>query len=252
MKEIQFSIQINASKERVWAALWDDMTFRDWAGMIDEGTYMEGPMEEGNEIQFISSVNGYGVTSLVEKLHPQEFILFRHHADTKESGQQEREKEWTGGAESYALTEKNGVTALNVKIDVPLEQEETMSSRFPKALERIKSLAEKHVKGGDPMEKVYQYTITDQEIFENIFKEEKLLMNHVIVPPGKVFPKHPTDAYVYALITQGELSMVLEENEPKTFKAGQLVSIPKGASTELGNRGEKPLELFVVKYEYEQ
>jgi quercetin dioxygenase-like cupin family protein len=102
------------------------------------------------------------------------------------------------------------------------------------------------------MEKVYQYTITDQEIFENVFKEEKLLMNHVIVPPGKVFPKHPTDAYVYVLITQGELSMVLEENEPKTFKAGQLVSIPKGANTELGNRGERPLEMFVVKYEYEQ
>ena len=29
------------------------------------------------------------------------------------------------------------------------------------------------------MEKVYQYTITEQEIFENVFKDEKLLMNHV-------------------------------------------------------------------------
>ena len=34
------------------------------------------------------------------------------------------------------------------------------------------------------MVKVYPYTITDQEIFENVFKDEKLLMNHVIVPPG--------------------------------------------------------------------
>ena len=101
------------------------------------------------------------------------------------------------------------------------------------------------------MEKVYNYTITDQEIFENIFKDEKLLMNHVIVPPGKVFPKHPTDAIVYILIIQGELSITIEDNESKTFKAGQLVNIPKGVSTELGNMGESSLELFVVKHEYD-
>ena len=101
------------------------------------------------------------------------------------------------------------------------------------------------------MEKLYQYTITDQEIFENIFKDEKLLMNHVVVQPGKVFPKHPTDAIVYVLITQGELSVTIENNEPKTFKAGQLVDIPKGVSAELANRGEKFLELFVVKHEYD-
>jgi len=143
MKEIQFSIEINACNERVWATLWEDITFRDWANIIDEGTYMKGVMKEGNEIQYISSVNGYGVTSLIEKLNPNEFALFRHAADTKESGQQEREKEWTGGTESYSLTEKNGVTILIIKIDVPLELEETFNIRFPRALERLKALAEK-------------------------------------------------------------------------------------------------------------
>lgn len=54
---------------------------------------MKGVMKEGNEIQFISSVSGYGVTDLIEKLNPNEFVLFRHGVDTKESGQQEREKE---------------------------------------------------------------------------------------------------------------------------------------------------------------
>ena len=143
MKEIQFSIKINASKERVWATLWEDVTFRDWANIIDEGTYMKGVMKEGNEIQYISSVNGYGVTSLIEKLNPYEFVLFRHSADTKESGQQEREKEWTGGTESYTLTEKDGITALLVKTDVPEELEEMFNIRLPGALDRIKALAEK-------------------------------------------------------------------------------------------------------------
>lgn len=142
MKELQFSTKINASKERVWTTLWEDIAFRDWASIIDEGTYMKGEMKEGNVVEFISAINGYGVTSLVEKLIPNEFVLFRHGADTQNSGQQEREKEWTGGTESYSLTEKNGVTTLLVKTDVPLELEETFNNSLPKALERIKTLTE--------------------------------------------------------------------------------------------------------------
>lgn len=143
MKIIKFSIEIKASKEKVWATLWEDATFRDWANLIDEGIYMEGIMKEGNEIQFLSSVNGYGVTSLIAKLDPNEYVLFRHRADTQNAGQQEREKEWSGGTESYALAEKKGVTTLIVKTDVPQEQEETFRIRIPKALARIKTLAEK-------------------------------------------------------------------------------------------------------------
>ena len=146
MKTIEFSIEINAAKECVWATLWEDATFRDWASLIDEGTYMKGIMKEGNEIQFLSSVNGYGVTSLIAKLDPNEYVLFRHRADTQNTGQQEREKEWTGGTESYSLSEKNEVTILIVKIDVPQEQEETFFIRIPEALERIKTLAEKCIK----------------------------------------------------------------------------------------------------------
>jgi hypothetical protein len=142
MKEMQFSIEINASKEKVWVTLWDEVTFRDWANIIDEGTYMKGLMEEGNEIQFISSVNGYGVTDLIEKLILNEFVLFRHSADTSESGEQLRTNEWTGGSESYSLIEENGITTLKVKTNVPPEQEETFKIRFPRALERVKALVE--------------------------------------------------------------------------------------------------------------
>ena len=42
MKELQFSIEIKAPIERVWATLWEDATFRDWASIIDEGTYIKG------------------------------------------------------------------------------------------------------------------------------------------------------------------------------------------------------------------
>lgn len=143
MKKLQFSTGIKASREEVWNTLWEEKTFRDWANIIDEGTYMVGEMKEGKEVQFISSVSGYGVTSLIEKLVPDEFVLFRQMTDTMDNGEQKREKEWAGGRESYSLVEKDGVTTLSIELDVPREQEETFRVRFPKALKRVKVLAEK-------------------------------------------------------------------------------------------------------------
>lgn len=142
MKELQFSIEINGAKAKVWNTLWNDKTFRDWANFIDEGTYMDGEMAEGKDVQFISSVNGYGVTSRIAKLVPFETVLFSHMSDTKESGTQVREDEWTGGTESYYLSETDGVTTLTVKMDVPIEMEEIFNDRVPMALVRIKTLSE--------------------------------------------------------------------------------------------------------------
>lgn len=142
MKEMQFSIDINAPTERVWDTLWQDKTFRQWASIIDPETYMVGDLKEGNEIQFISSASGYGVTSLVEKLIVGKFVQLRHRADTQESGKQERDKQWTGGIESYSLAEKNGITNLTVTFDVPPELQEEFKVNYPKALEKVKVMAE--------------------------------------------------------------------------------------------------------------
>lgn len=99
-------------------------------------------MKQGNEVQFISSVNGYGVTSLIEKLLPYQYVSFRHGEDTKELGTKKRDKEWTGGVESYTLTEINGVTTLQIESDIPSELENYFELKLPKVLEQIKLLAE--------------------------------------------------------------------------------------------------------------
>jgi uncharacterized protein YndB with AHSA1/START domain len=138
---MQFSTKINASKETVWNTLWQDETFRDWSGLIDPGTYMDGELVEGNTVQFISQ-GGYGVSSLIAELTPNEHLLFKHQADTQHEGTEEREKEWTGGEESYDLIEENGVTTLTVAIDLPSEQESYFAKIYPTVLERIKVLAE--------------------------------------------------------------------------------------------------------------
>lgn len=142
MKQMRFAIEIRAPKEKVWDTLWQDATLREWARIIDPGTHMVGELEEGNEVQYISG-NGYGVTSLVEKLVPGEFVLLKHQADTQDEGKQEREQDWTGGEESYALSEEDGTTTLTTAFDVPEEMEEYFNTAYPKALERVKELAER-------------------------------------------------------------------------------------------------------------
>lgn len=142
MKEMQFVIEIHVSKEKVWDTLWQDKTLRDWAGIIDPGTYMVGELKEGNEVQWISAENGYGVTSLVEKLIPGEYLLLLHQADTQDSGERERAKEWTGGAESYTLKENDDITTLTAEFDVPEDMEDYFNTAYPKALQRVKELAE--------------------------------------------------------------------------------------------------------------
>lgn len=142
MKEMQFTVEINASRQRVWDTLWQDKTLRDWAGMIDPGTYMRGELKVGGTVEFISAENGYGVTSLVEELVAGERLVLRHSADTQDVGTQEREKEWTGGKESYMLTESGGMTMLLVAFDVPPTQEDYFTATYPKVMARIKQLAE--------------------------------------------------------------------------------------------------------------
>jgi hypothetical protein len=145
-KTLLFSVSLNAPKETVWTTLWSDASFRDWANLIDEGTYIVGEIKEGKTIQFMSGNSGYGVTSLVSKLIPFEFILFKHMADTKDLGTAIRDNEWTGGSESYALIENNGITTLTVESEIPENQEELFIERIPKALERIKVLSEGNTK----------------------------------------------------------------------------------------------------------
>lgn len=94
---------------------------------------------------------------------------------------------------------------------------------------------------------VYTYTLTKDDLFENILKDERLLMNHVVVEPGKIFPKHPTDAMVYIIILEGELSVAIENQEEQHYTKGQVLHVKKGIESTLGNRSTEPVELIVVK-----
>ena len=142
MKEMQFEIEIHAPREKIWATLWQDRTFREWADLIDAGTYMVGDLEEGSTVQFISA-EGYGVTSLVSALIPDAYVSFKHQADTQDEDSNSRDDQWTGGRESYTLMDDDSATNFTMSFDGPVELEKAMRESYPKALQKVKELSEK-------------------------------------------------------------------------------------------------------------
>jgi uncharacterized protein YndB with AHSA1/START domain len=148
MQTIQHSIEIHAPKEHVWEALWSDKDLRDWAGIIDRGTYMTGSLQEGGEVNFIGNSEGgvsYGVRSRVDKLIPNTYILFTRIADIvvhPDGSVENRDSQWAGGTEDYKLEEHNGIVALTNTQDVPDELVEYFNAKLPEVLARVKVLAE--------------------------------------------------------------------------------------------------------------
>ena len=56
MKKLQFSIEINAPKEKVWDTLWQDENYRKWTSVFIEGSFAESDWKEGGKIHFLTPV----------------------------------------------------------------------------------------------------------------------------------------------------------------------------------------------------
>lgn len=144
MKKLNFSIRINAPKEKVWQVLWDDATYRKWTSVFSEGSYAVSDWQEGSKILFLSP-DGGGMHSIIARKMPNELMSFKHLGIVKDGEEQpdnEETKKWSGAMEDYSLTETGGTTELAVAMDMTEDHEQYFKDTFPKALETVKALAE--------------------------------------------------------------------------------------------------------------
>jgi len=139
MKKIKFSININASKEKVWATLWNDSTYRQWTSVFAADSHAESDWQEGSEIKFVDGT-GNGMFAIIEKIIPNQQMSFKHMGEIKNGIK--APVDWAGAMENYFLTESNGVTELNMEMDMNEEFEKYFSETFPKAIALIKQISE--------------------------------------------------------------------------------------------------------------
>lgn len=147
MSTLHFSIVIDAPKEKVWDTMLDDATYREWTKPFNATSYYEGDWNEGSKILFLGTdSNGKnigGMISRIAKNIPFEYISIQH-LGMIEAGV---EKPWAAeheGYENYTFVEKEGGTEVLIELsNIPEEYSEMMSAMWPKALDALKSLAEK-------------------------------------------------------------------------------------------------------------
>jgi uncharacterized protein YndB with AHSA1/START domain len=137
---LHYTIDIDAPRERVWAVLWDDKTYRDWSSAFMEGSHLAGELKEGNKVQFLDP-SGSGMASIVEKKVPNERMTFRHVGEIKDGKEHPARPSWANAHEEYVLRDNGRGTTLTVDADSADEYKEMFEKAFPKALQRLKELA---------------------------------------------------------------------------------------------------------------
>lgn len=140
MEKSSFEIEIDASREKVWAALWNDANYREWTAAFIAGSYAESDWKEGSEIRFLSPKHS-GMLSRIVKMEENTVMVFGHEKEIING--ELREIPWKGAQESYFLEEQNGKTRLVCTLDVSAEFKEYFGSVFPLALQKVKEIAER-------------------------------------------------------------------------------------------------------------
>jgi uncharacterized protein YndB with AHSA1/START domain len=147
MEKLHFTVQIDAPAHTVWTTMFDDATYRQWTSAFNEGgSYYEGSWDLGSEIRFFGPDEdgdlGGMVTKVVEN-RPDEVMTLEYLAEivkgVEYTGDQAR---FDGGRESYSFSESDGVTTLAVALDSEEEITEMFTEMWPRALARLKALAE--------------------------------------------------------------------------------------------------------------
>ncbi|MEO6540890.1 MAG: SRPBCC domain-containing protein, partial [Ferruginibacter sp.] len=165
LKKVNFSIDINAPKEKVWNALWDNENYKTWTTAFSEGSHAVSDWNEGSKILFLDG-KGSGMYSTIAKKTVNEQMSFRHIGEVKDGKEQpldEKTKAWSGGLETYTLKESDGITTVTVDLDVPGDFMDYFTTTFPKALQAVKEIAEDKARitietsVKAPLEKVWEY-----------------------------------------------------------------------------------------------
>ena len=173
MKKISFSIDIKASKEKVWYSLWDDENYEIWTSAFCEGSFTISDWKEGSKIYFLAP-NGAGMHSKISIKKPFETMSFNHFGelkDNKEIPPTEETLSWSGSEERYDVTAKNGISTITVKMDIVDKYVDYFNESFPKGLQKLKEIAESETKSitvrtsiKESLEKTWDYFTKPEHI----------------------------------------------------------------------------------------
>ena len=149
MQNLQFSILINAPKEKVWHTMLDDKTYREWTSAFGPGGYYKGDWNKGSKILFLGPNPDTGelggMVSRIAENKPYEFISIEHLGIIQngiEDTTSDEARKWAPAYENYTFREKDGVTEVLVDLDIDEQEKELFNDMWLEALQKVKEIAE--------------------------------------------------------------------------------------------------------------
>ncbi|MEO6000271.1 MAG: SRPBCC domain-containing protein [Chitinophagaceae bacterium] len=146
MKQEEFKISIDAPPQKVWELLWGAESYPLWTSVFSPGSRAETDWKKGSKVLFLN-VNNEGMVSTVAENIPNEYMSFEHVGTVKdgiEDLDSPQTKEWAGAKENYTLKPVDDKTELVVDMDMTDEYKDYFMEAWPKALDKVKELAEKN------------------------------------------------------------------------------------------------------------
>ena len=128
----------------------DDKPYREWTAAFNPGSYYKGDWSKGSKILFLGpdpkTGEEGGMVSRIAENKPYEFISIEHLGiviNGVEDSTSEEARKWAPAFENYTFKEKGGATEVLVEMDIEDENKKMFEEMWPKALQKLKEIAEK-------------------------------------------------------------------------------------------------------------
>lgn len=144
VKQLNFSILIQAPVEQVWQRMFSDAGYRDWTSAFCEGSYYQGNWQQGETMRFLSP-SGDGMVAQLEVVNLYEKVLIKHLGfivHGKDDYDSAEVKSWAPAYENYFFDVTSEGVQLRIEQDIAPEYEQYMQQTWPLALQRLKALCE--------------------------------------------------------------------------------------------------------------
>jgi uncharacterized protein YndB with AHSA1/START domain len=144
---MEFKIEINASREKVWDVLLGKETYPKWTTPFSPTSQAKTDWQKGSKALFLDG-NNRGMVSRIAENVPNEYLSIEHlgyYHDGVEDYEKAKEEKWAGAKENYTLTDLDGKTLLHIYMDMDESNKEMIAmfeGMWPKALDIVKELAE--------------------------------------------------------------------------------------------------------------
>jgi len=147
MKKKQYEISIQAPVEKVYRLMLNKSDYEKWTSVFNAASTFEGGWNKGDKIYFIGEEDGKkgGMVARIAENIPNKFVSIEHYGmleDGKEVTEGPLVEGWSGTHENYSFEEKDGGTRVTVEIDLNEKYVDYFDATWPKALEKLKEIAE--------------------------------------------------------------------------------------------------------------